>query len=158
MKIKEIPTYNPNQKLVYDIQQIKEILPHRYPFLLVDKIIELSDNYIVGIKNVTINEPFFEGHFPNDPIMPGVLQVEAMAQTGGILTLSMQDNPQNYNSYFMRIEECKFRKPVRPGDTLIIKMQISEPARQGIYQMTGFVFVGEELVTEAKLVAKVFKK
>lgn len=158
IKIQGIPQYNPNEKPVYDLQQIMELLPHRYPFLLIDKVTELSKHHVVGIKNVTINEPFFEGHFPNDPIMPGVLQVEAMAQTGGILALSMQEDPKDFSTYFMRIEECKFKKPVRPGDTLVIKMIITDPIRKGVCQMKGHAYVGNEVVTEARLVAKIFKK
>jgi len=156
-KLKEIPNYDPNLKPVKSLEQIKELLPHRYPFLLIDKIIELSEHNIVGIKNVTFNEPFFAGHFPGDPIMPGVLQLEAMAQTGGVLVLSGKEDPENYGTYFLKIEECKFKHPVRPGDTMIIKMSKLEKERRGINQMQGSIYVGNKLVTTAKLMAKVFK-
>jgi len=156
-KLREIPRYDPNQKPVRDLEEIKELLPHRYPFLLIDKIIQLSENNIVGIKNVTFNEPFFAGHFPGDPIMPGVLQLEAMAQTGGVLVLSGKDDPENYGTYFLKIEECKFKHPVRPGDTMIIKMSKLEKERRGINQMQGSIYVGNKLVTTARLMAKVFK-
>ncbi len=155
--LEEIPQYNAQTETIYDVIKIKELLPHRYPFLMIDKIIELSDNYIVGVKNVTANEPYFQGHFPNDPIMPGVLQVESMAQTGGVLTLLMQEEPSNFSTYFLRIEQCKFKKPVRPGDTLLIKMKLTQPIRRGICKMEGVIYVGNEIVTEAQLVAKIFK-
>ena len=156
-KLNEIPSYDPNQQPILKLEDIQELLPHRYPFLLIDKIIELSDNHIVGIKNVTYNEPFFPGHFPGDPIMPGVLQIEAMAQTGGVLVLSSKEDSKDYMTYFLKIEECKFKQPVRPGDTLVIKMSLTEPERRGINQMKGQIFVGNKLVTEAKMMAKVFK-
>lgn len=158
MIIKEIPEYNPNQKPILDTHQIIELLPHRPPFLFVDKIIELSENHVVGIKTVDESEYYFKGHFPGDPIMPGVLQVESMAQTGGILALSLQESPKDYSTYFIRIEECKFRKPVRPKSILILKLILESPIRRGIFQMRGFAYVNQELVSEAKLTAKIFKK
>ncbi len=156
-KLKEIPTFDPNEKPAIGLEEIKQLLPHRYPFLLLDKVVELTEDHIVGIKNVTINEPFFPGHFPDDPIMPGVLQIEAMAQTGGVMVLSRKDDPEGYMTYFLKIEECKFKQPVRPGDTMIIKMSMIGPERRGINQMHGLIYVGNKLVTEAKMMAKVFK-
>ena len=155
---KHIPVYNPDKKPVFDINDIKELLPHRYPFLLVDKIIEISDSYVVGIKNVTMNEAFFMGHFPKEPIMPGVLQVEAMAQTGGILTLSMVDNPAEYNTYFLKIDNVKFKQKVIPGDTIIMKCALISPVRRGICHMRCEGFVGSKLVMEAELMAQISKK
>jgi UDP-3-O-[3-hydroxymyristoyl] N-acetylglucosamine deacetylase/3-hydroxyacyl-[acyl-carrier-protein] dehydratase len=156
-KLNEIPTYDPNKEPILGLEDIKRYLPHRYPFLLVDKVVELSKDHIIGIKNVTFNEPFFPGHFPGDPIMPGVLQIEAMAQTGGVLVLSQKEDPTGYMTYFLKIEECKFKQPVRPGDTMIIKMKTIGPERRGINQMQGLIYVGNKLVTEAILMAKVFK-
>lgn len=154
----EIPIYDPSVSPVLDKLQILNLLPHRPPFLFVDKILELSDTHVVGIKEIKLEEHYFKGHFPNDPIMPGVLQVEALAQTGGILALSLQDNPQEYSTYFLRIEECKFRKPVRPDCVLILKTVLEAPIRRGIFQMRGYAFVDNELVSESKLTAKIFKK
>lgn len=156
-KLKQIPTFDPNEKPVVSLEEIKMLLPHRYPFLLVDKIVKLTKTEVVGIKNVTINEPFFPGHFPTDPIMPGVLQIEAMAQTGGVMVLSSKDDPEGYATYFLKIEECKFKQPVRPGDTMVIKMSMIGEERRGINQMHGMIYVGNKLVTEAKMMAKVFK-
>jgi UDP-3-O-[3-hydroxymyristoyl] N-acetylglucosamine deacetylase/3-hydroxyacyl-[acyl-carrier-protein] dehydratase len=156
-KEQEIPHYDPNMDPLKGLEDITELLPHRFPFLMIDKIIELTDEHIVGIKNVTYNEPFFPGHFPGDPIMPGVLQLEAMAQTGGVMVLSRKEDPENYGTYFLKIEECKFKHPVRPGDTMIIKMTMLERERRGINQMQGMIYVGNKLVTTAKMMAKVFK-
>jgi UDP-3-O-[3-hydroxymyristoyl] N-acetylglucosamine deacetylase/3-hydroxyacyl-[acyl-carrier-protein] dehydratase len=153
-----IPYYDPKSPPVLDINQISNILPHRYPFQLLDKVIYLDDKVVAGVKNVTINEPFFMGHFPNNPVMPGVLQVEAMAQTGGILVLSTVEDPENYWTYFLSIENCKFRKMVLPGDTLIFKCELLNPIRRGIAKMKGEAFVGNALVCEAIMTASIVRK
>lgn len=153
-----IPAYDPNIKPVFDSRDIENILPHKDPFLLVDKIIELSANHVVGIKNVTINEPYFKGHFPGNPVMPGVLQIEAMAQAGGVMILSAMDNPSKYLTYFMKIENAKFKEKVVPGDTLILRLDLTSPVRRGICKMKGRAFVGNKLVTEAELMAQIVKK
>lgn len=159
IKLNEVqaPIYDPNRPAVMDINRIRELLPHRYPFLLVDKIIEIGGNYIVGIKNITTNEPFFQGHFPQEPVMPGVLQVEAMAQTGGLLVLNSVDEPERYSTYFMKIDGVKFRQKVIPGDTLILRLELLAPIRRGISTMKGYVFVGEKLVSEAEFMAQIIK-
>jgi UDP-3-O-[3-hydroxymyristoyl] N-acetylglucosamine deacetylase/3-hydroxyacyl-[acyl-carrier-protein] dehydratase len=153
----QAPGYDPSIPPVMDVNRIKELLPHRYPFLLVDKIIAIEDNYIVGIKNISVNEPFFPGHFPQEPVMPGVLQVEAMAQTAGILVLNAVDEPERYSTYFMKIDQVKFRQKVVPGDTLILRVEMISPIRRGIATMKGRVFVGERLVTEAEFMAQIIK-
>ena len=153
----QAPIYDPNAEPVMDINRIRELLPHRYPFLLVDKIIELGKNYIVGVKNITTNEPFFQGHFPQEPVMPGVLQVEAMAQTGGLLVLNTVDEPERYSTYFMKIDGVKFRQKVVPGDTLILRLELLAPIRRGISTMKGYVFVGDKLVSEAEFMAQIIK-
>jgi len=153
-----IPHYDPKLPPVLDINQISNILPHRYPFQLLDKIIYLDDTVVAGVKNVTINEPFFVGHFPNNPVMPGVLQVEAMAQTGGILVLSSVDDPENYWTYFLGIENCKFRKMVLPGDTIVFKCELLYPIRRGIAKMKGEAYVGNTLVCEAVMTASIVRK
>jgi UDP-3-O-[3-hydroxymyristoyl] N-acetylglucosamine deacetylase/3-hydroxyacyl-[acyl-carrier-protein] dehydratase len=159
IKLNEIqaPLYQPDKAPVMDINQIRELLPHRYPFLLVDKIIHIEENLIVGIKNVTVNEPFFPGHFPQEPIMPGVLLVEAMAQTGGLLVLNSVDEPVRYSTYFLKIDGVKFRQKVVPGDTLIFRLELLAPIRRGISTMKGYVFVGEKIVCEAEFMAQIIK-
>jgi UDP-3-O-[3-hydroxymyristoyl] N-acetylglucosamine deacetylase/3-hydroxyacyl-[acyl-carrier-protein] dehydratase len=154
---RDIPIYDPNQPPVFDIRRVLKTLPHRYPFLLVDKIIELTDNMVVGIKNVTINEPFFQGHFPGNPVMPGVLQVEALTQVGGMLALNTVPDPENYDTYFLKIDACKFKQKVLPGDTMILKMELLSPIRRGIVEMRGTVFIGNKVATEADLVAQIIK-
>ena len=153
----EVPKYDPNKPAVLNIQQIEQVLPHRYPFLMVDKVIELSEKVVIAIKNVSINEPFFQGHFPGNSVMPGVLQVEALAQTGGFLAIP-RDTEDKYDTYFLKIENCKFKQKVVPGDTLILKMELLHPIRRGICEMKGTIFVGEKIVTEATLVAQIVKR
>lgn len=154
---RDVPVYNPNQQPVFTQQQIEKTLPHRYPFLLVDKVIELTDTSIVGIKNVTFNEYFFQGHFPGNPVMPGVLQIEALAQTGGILCINAMP-AGNYDTYFLKIDHCKFKQKVVPGDTMILKMEMIDPIRRGIAVMHGSVYVGNKLCTEATLTAQLVKR
>jgi UDP-3-O-[3-hydroxymyristoyl] N-acetylglucosamine deacetylase/3-hydroxyacyl-[acyl-carrier-protein] dehydratase len=151
------PRYNPNDEPLFDINDIRKLLPHRPPFLLVDKILHRTDECVVGIKNVTMNEPFFVGHFPDEPVMPGVLVIEAMAQVGGILALSAVDDPENYSTYFMKIDKVKFKRKVVPGDTLIFKLELLEPIRRGIVTMLGQAFVGDTLVTEGELMAQIVR-
>src|SRR4030095_3398514 len=154
---RDVPVYNPTQPPVYDLQFIEKTLPHRFPFLLVDKIIELTDTKIVGVKNVTFNEWFFVGHFPGNAVMPGVLQIEALAQCGGILTIP-DDPDHSYDTYFLKIDNCKFKNKVVPGDTLILKMELMNPVRRGICEMKGTIFVGDKIVAEADMVAQIVKK
>ncbi len=153
-----VPKYDRAMPPLMDIGDIMARLPHRPPFLLVDRIIEMSDNHIVGLKNVTMNEPFFSGHFPGVPLMPGVLQIEAMAQVGGILALSQVEDPENYLTYFMRIKNARFKQKVFPGDTLIFKLQLVSPIRRGICHMQGRGYVGEKQVVEAELMAQITKE
>jgi len=152
------PPYDPSAPAVFDITQITNILPHRYPFQMIDKIIHLDAQSVTGVKNVTINEPFFEGHFPGNPIMPGVLQVEALAQTGGILVLNTVPDPENYLTYFLGIDECRFRKMVVPGDTLVLHCELLADIRRGFSKMKGQVFVGKQLTCEATMLAQISKK
>jgi len=154
----QVPHYNPNEAPLFDLPALQNMLPHRSPFLLVDKIISMSEKEVVGIKSVTFNEPFFQGHFPGNPVMPGVLQVEAMAQTGGILALQAVDDPSNYDTYFLKISNCRFKGMVKPGDTLILKLELLSPMRRGILEMKGTAFVGDKVVTEAELMAKIQKR
>lgn len=153
----QAPLYDPNKQPIMDNNRIRELLPHRYPFLLVDKIIERGDNYIVGVKNITANEPFFTGHFPQEPVMPGVLQVEAMAQTGGLLVLSGLDEPERYSTYFMKIDNVKFRNKVVPGDTIIFHVSFMTELRRGCAMMKGYAFVGEKVVSECEFMAQIIK-
>ncbi|PRY99801.1 3-hydroxyacyl-[acyl-carrier-protein] dehydratase /UDP-3-O-[3-hydroxymyristoyl] N-acetylglucosamine deacetylase [Marinilabilia salmonicolor] len=153
----DAPEYDPNAEPVFDINEIKKLLPHRPPFLLVDKIIDLKDKTIVGVKNVTMNEPFFVGHFPEEPVMPGVLQVEAMAQIGGILVLSQVDDPKQYSTYFLKIDNIKFRKKVVPGDTIVFKLELMTEIRRGVANMKGTAFVGDNIVAEGEFMAQIVK-
>lgn len=153
----QCPNYDPNAVPVMDINRIRELLPHRYPMQLVDKIIDIDENYIVGVKNVTSNEPFFVGHFPEEPVMPGVLLVEAMAQAGGLLVLNTLEEPEKWSTYFMKIDNVKFRRKVVPGDTLIFKVKLLAPVRRGISSMGGLIFVGDNIVAEAEFTAQMVK-
>ncbi|RYG32980.1 MAG: bifunctional UDP-3-O-[3-hydroxymyristoyl] N-acetylglucosamine deacetylase/3-hydroxyacyl-ACP dehydratase, partial [Chitinophagaceae bacterium] len=157
-KRNNIPVYDPRKEPVMDINRISQILQHRYPFLMIDKIIHLDETTVAGVKNVTMNEPFFQGHFPGNPVMPGVMQIEAMAQTGGLLVLSTVDNPEDYWTYFLGIESCRFRKKVIPGDTIIFKCELMNPIKRGIAKMTGQAFVAGQLVMEAEMTASIVKK
>lgn len=151
------PKYDPTAEPILDIHQIERILPHRYPFLLVDKVMELTDEHVVAVKNVTYNEPFFQGHFPGNCVMPGVLLVEALAQAGGLLAIP-RDSVDEYDTYFLKIEKCKFKQKVVPGDTLLLKMELINPIRRGICEMKGTIFIGDKIVTEAVLVAQIVKR
>jgi UDP-3-O-[3-hydroxymyristoyl] N-acetylglucosamine deacetylase/3-hydroxyacyl-[acyl-carrier-protein] dehydratase len=153
----DIPKYDPNKPPLLDIQEVEKTLPHRYPFLMVDKIIELTDTHVVAIKNVTYNEPFFQGHFPGNSVMPGVLLAEALAQAGGFIAIP-RNSPDKYDTYFLKIDNCKFKQKVVPGDTLILKMELLHPIRRGICEMRGTVYVGDKVVTEAILIAQIVKR
>lgn len=152
-----VPEVNLHAPPIKDVNQIMEMLPHRPPFLLVDKILELTDTYVIGVKNVTMNEPFFVGHFPGAPVMPGVLQIEAMAQTGGILVLSTVPDPENYLTYLLKIDNVRYKQQVVPGDTLIFKLDLMSPIRRGICQMQGRAYANGRLVSEAEIMAQIVK-
>lgn len=153
----QAPMYDPNAEPVLDINKIRSLLPHRYPMQLVDKIVEIGATSIVGVKNITSNEPYFQGHFPNEPVMPGVLQIEAMAQCGGLIVLNTLDEPEKYTAYFLKIDNVKFRKKVLPGDTLLFKVSLLHPVRHGLSTLQGYAFVGDTLVAEAQFTCQIFK-
>ena len=153
----QAPIYDPNMQPVLDVNRIRQVLPHRYPMQLVDKVISISGTTIVGVKNVTSNEPFFNGHFPQEPVMPGVLMVEAMSQCGALLVLNTLEDPERWTSYFLKIDDVKYRKKVVPGDTLIFKVELISPVRHGISTMQGYIFVGDQLVAEAKFTGQMVK-
>ena len=153
----QAPFYDPNETPVMDVNRIRELLPHRYPMQLVDKVISLGPTSIVGLKNITSNEPFFQGHFPQEPVMPGVLQIEAMAQCGGLLVLNTVEEPEKWSTYFLKIDDVKFRQKVVPGDTLLFKVDLLAPVRHGISTMKGYMFVGDQVVSEATFTAQIIK-
>ena len=152
-----LPDFRTDRPALMDINDISAMLPHRYPFLLVDRIMDMDDSSITGVKNVTMNEPFFQGHFPNNPVMPGVLQVEAMAQVGGIFALSTVEDPEHYSTYFMKIDGVKFKKKVLPGDTIVFHLTLVSPIRRGLVNMKGRAFVRGELVSEAEMLAQIVR-
>ena len=153
----QAPIYDPNEKPIMDNIRIRELLPHRYPMQLIDKVTAMGPTSIVGVKNVTANEPFFQGHFPQEPVMPGVLQIEAMAQCGGLLVLNQLEEPEKWSTYFMKIDDVKFRRKVVPGDTLLFKVELLNPVRHGISSMKGYMFVGDRVVSEATFTAQIVK-
>ena len=157
-KMKGIPRIDTTAEPLLDTMAITRILPHRFPFLLVDKIMEMSDTHIIGVKNVSFNEQYFEGHFPNNPVMPGVLQIEALAQCGGVLALNSVDDPENWDTYFLKIDQCKFKHKVLPGDVLILKMELLSPIRRGICHMQGTAYVGNKIVSEGELTAQIIRR
>ena len=154
-RLRGLPRYNPNQEPIFTSEEVMGLLPHRYPFMLVDKVIELSETHVVGVKNITFNEGLFQGHFPNNPVFPGVLQMEALAQTGGILALNAKENPSDWDTYFLKMDNVKFKNMVRPGDTLILKMELLSPVRRGIVHMQGTAYVGDKIVSEGELIAQI---
>ena len=149
---------NLSDKPLFTVEDIQRFLPHRPPFLFVDKIMEMTDQHIIGVKNVTMNEPFFVGHFPKEPVMPGVIQIEAMAQVGGVLILNSVPDPENYITYFMKISEAKFRQKVVPGDTLVFHLSLASPIRREICHMIGKAYVGDKVVMQAEMMAQIVKK
>ena len=153
----QAPIYDPNDEPVMDNNRIRELLPHRYPMQLIDKVTAVGPTSIVGVKNVTANEPFFQGHFPQEPVMPGVLQIEAMAQCGGLLVLSQLEEPERWSTYFLKIDDVKFRKKVVPGNTLLFRVELVQPVRHGISTMKGYIFVGDTVVSEASFTAQIVK-
>lgn len=153
----QAPIYDPNEEPLMDNIRIRELLPHRYPMQLVDKVIAMGATTIVGVKNITANEPFFQGHFPQEPVMPGVLQIEAMAQCGGLLVLSQVEEPERWSTYFLKIDNVKFRQKVIPGDTLLFRVELLSPVRHGISSMQGYMFVGDNVVAEATFTAQIVK-
>ncbi len=153
----QAPIYDPNEPPIMDNIRIRELLPHRYPMQLVDKVIALGPTSIVGVKNVTSDEPFFTGHFPQEPVMPGVLLIEAMAQCGGLLVLNTLDEPERWSTYFMKIDDVKFRQKVVPGDTLLFRVELLQPVRHGVSSMKGYMFVGDHVVAEATFTAQIVK-
>ncbi len=153
----QAPIYDPNDEPLMDNVRIRQLLPHRYPMQLIDKVVAMGATSIVGVKNVTANEPFFQGHFPNEPVMPGVLQIEAMAQCGGLLVLSQLDEPEKWSTYFLKIDDVKFRHKVIPGDTLLFRVELLGPVRHGISSMKGYMFVGDHVVSEATFTAQIIK-
>lgn len=159
IKLNEVqpPVYDVKMEPVMDNIRIRELLPHRYPFLMVDKVIQMTDTFIVGVKNITANEPYFTGHFPQEPVMPGVLQVEAMAQTGGLLVLAKLDEPERYSTYFLKIDNVKFRHKVVPGDTILFRVELTSEMRRGIATMRGLAFIGDKVVSEADFTAQIIK-
>lgn len=156
-KRNKVPCFDLSQPPIFDINQIMSIIPHRPPFLLVDKIIEISDTHVIGVKNVTMNEPFFVGHFPTEPVMPGVLILEAMAQAGGVQILHGMEDPENYSTYFVKIDNVKFKHKVKPGDTLILKIELLEPMRRNLVIMQGYAYVNDKMVTEGQFMAQIVK-
>ena len=157
-KLKGMPKYDPKAEALFDVVGIQKLIPHRFPFVLVDKIFELSEKHVAGVKNISFNEYFFQGHFPNNPIFPGVLQMEALAQTGGILALSTVPDPENWDTYFLKIDNAKFKYKVVPGDTLILKMELLSPIRRGIVHMQGTAYVGNRIVSEGELTAQIVRR
>jgi UDP-3-O-[3-hydroxymyristoyl] N-acetylglucosamine deacetylase / 3-hydroxyacyl-[acyl-carrier-protein] dehydratase len=157
-KLKDIPVYDPNIPPVFDSVRISETLPHKYPMLLVDKIIDITDKYVVGIKQITLNENFFQGHFPGNPVMPGVLILEALAQTGGILAMQSFSDPENYDTYFLKIDQAKFKHKVVPGDTLVMKLELMSEIRRGLVEMKATAYVGNNIAAEALMLAKIVKR
>jgi UDP-3-O-[3-hydroxymyristoyl] N-acetylglucosamine deacetylase / 3-hydroxyacyl-[acyl-carrier-protein] dehydratase len=157
-KLAGVPKYDPEKEPIMDVVKVMKHLPHRFPFLMVDKIIEISENYIIGVKNITFNESCFQGHFPDNPVYPGVLQIEGLAQTGGILALHNVPDPGNWDTYFLKIDNTKFKAKVVPGDTLIYKMELLEPIRRGICHMQGTAYVGNKIVSEGELTAQIVRR
>lgn len=153
----QAPVYNPNCEPIMDVNRVRQLLPHRYPFMLVDKVIEMGSNYIVGIKNITANEPFFQGHFPSEPVMPGVLMIEALSQVGCLMILNMLEEPERHSTYFLKIDKVVFHKKVTPGDTLVFRVEMVSPIRHGIAVMRGYGFVGERVAVEATFTGQITK-